>query len=400
MIDPELTDKILLVTGAKARRARPRVTGWTAWVLLAASGLGLTACDERSQRVGDQAVEIPLTALGPLRPGEVPFGRIADLEVGDDGSVFVLDGLSRTVRVFDRAGEELRSFGQRGRGPGELEEPARLLWGPDGNLWVHDLGNSRLTEFSPRGELVGTYRSSDLPIFFPLAVGFVGTDTLAWVGISSPDLANLAAARVETHVVQGVVTPSLTKELRFVEWPVLFEYYGSGMSLVLPVPFSGEPQFGFDATGGLWYAHTGVPRLHRVSRAAHLQLTVSVDARPTPVSAMDREEALASHDLEEVHAIGQAAVAEMTGMIPDTKPYLAGFFFDDEQRVWVIHAEGDAAGSHERQVDIYNLDGTPVGRARAVLSAEPRPRIRDGLLAAVVRDELDIESVVLYRVGP
>lgn len=376
------------------RRVHPRATGWTAWVVLVVSGLVPTACDD----VRDDAVEISLTALEPLRPGTNPFGRIVDLEVGADGSVFVLDALHRTVRVFDQTGEELRSFGRRGEGPGELEGPARLLWGPSGNLWVLDLGNARLTVFSPGGDLVGTYRPSDLPIFFPFALAFIGRDTLAWVGLSSPDPANPTAAMVETQLSQGVVTPTRTEELSFVEWPVLFEYYGRGMSVVLPVPFSGEPQFGFDATGGLWYVHTGAPRLYRSSGEGEVELTVTVDVDPTPVSSVDREEALASDDLEEVHAIGQAAVAEMAGSIPDTKPYLAGFFFDDEQRVWVINAEGYAAGSSEREIEIYNLDGTPVGRARAALAAEPRPRIRDGLLAAVVRDELGLESVVLYRI--
>lgn len=383
-----------------AYRTLSRVAGWTAWVVLAASGFGLTACGDGSRRAPDATAEISLTALATIRPDAVPFGRIADLEVGENGSVFVLDGMNRTIRVFDQAGSELRAFGRRGQGPGEFERPVRLLWGPSGHLWVLDLGNGRLTLFSAGGELVGTYRPSDLEIYFPFALAFSGMDTLQWVGMSSPDPASPAATWVETHASEGEVIPTTRMDLPFVEWPGLFEYRDENMAIVLPVPFSGEPQFGFDAMGRLWYAYTGAPRLHRLSSSGDVELTINADIDPAPVTSMDLQEALASDELEEVRAIGQAAVAKMAGSIPETKPYLAGFFFDDEQRVWVAHAAGYATGSVEREIEIYDLDGTRVGRTRAALAAEPRPRVRDGLLAAVARDELGIESVTLYRIEP
>lgn len=374
--------------------------GATRWVLVVALGLVLNACGETPRPLQGGAGEVSLTALPALRPEEDPFGRIADLEVGEDGSVFVLDGLNRTIRVFGPDGSELPSFGRRGQGPGELEQPSRLLWGPAGNLWVLDLGNVRLTVFSPGGELLGTYQPSDLPIFFPLAMAFTGTDTLEWVGMSSPDLMSPAAAWVETHVSRGVVSPVAQVDLPFIEWPPSVEYRGGGMAAVMRVPFSGDAQFGFDDTGRLWYANTVAPRLHRWSTSGDLDLTVDLDVAPVPVTSADREEALASDALEEVRALGQAAIAEMEGSMPENKPYLAGFFFDDEHRIWIAHAAGDAAGSIEREIDIYDVEGSPVGRTRAALALEPRPRVRGGLLAAVVRDELDIESVALYRIDP
>ena len=83
-------------------------------------------------------------------------------------------------------------------------------------------------------------------------------------------------------------------------------------------------------------------------------------------------------------------------MIPDTKTHLMGFFFDDADRVWIVHTNPDPQ-SEQLTVDIYDSSSEWVGRAEVAVALEPMPRVRGDLLAGVVRDELDVESVVLFR---
>ena len=367
-------------------------------------GAVLSGCGDPSAERSIDVPELTLRALPPLRaeadPAGEPFGRITDLEIGEDGSVFVLDGLTCTVRVFDPEGAELDSFGGCGQGPGELAEPASLLWGPDGNLWVLDLGNSRLSVFAPEGEFVSTHRPSDLPIYHPLAVGFAETGRLRWVGLTSGDLMSASSAWIETEITDGMIRPLTRRELPFVEWPLAFEHRGDETTFVLTVPFSGLPLFGFDPAGRLWYTQTGDHWVHRWSTDGELDLSFGRQLAPTPVTAAARQEALASSEYEELRTVlGQAGVAEMISLIPDVMPYLEGFFFDDESNIWVIRAAPGAPHDVRRTIDIYDAQGTPVGIAHATLEADPRPRVRDGLLAAIIRDELGVESVVLYRIG-
>ena len=60
-------------------------------------------------------------------------------------------------------------------------------------------------------------------------------------------------------------------------------------------------------------------------------------------------------------------------------------------------ARGDS-GDDLLDMDIYSLSGTLMAVAHAGVESEPTPRVRDGLLAGVVRDELGVESVALYRI--
>ena len=356
----------------------------------------LYACDQPP--VSDLLPEVPISVLSTISPESTseqePFGRVADIELDADGNVYVLDGLSRTIRVFSAMGEELRSFARRGEGPGELERPAHLLWGPQGNLWVLDTGNGRLTAFTRDGDLLTTARPVEVPLVFPFALGFAGNGTLRWVGATSPGLSNMAAGWVETEIADGVVQVLSEVDLPFVEWPFLFEHRTESMVLAFPVPFGGEPRFAFDPVGRLWYAHTAAPVIHRWDEEG-AGLSITLDIAPAPVSDDDRANALADPEYEEVHQLGEAIVQEVYDMIPETRPFLDGFFLDDTGHIWVVR---EPTVRSERLIDVYDADGLAVGYSRTTLQTQPTPRLRAGVLAAVIRDSLDVESIVTYRV--
>jgi streptogramin lyase len=73
------------------------------------------------------------------------LGNVRDIEVGPDGTVYVLDGSAMAVRVFGPRGEFLRSIGRGGEGPGEFRRPMQIIIAPDGGLWVYDDGPRAIT---------------------------------------------------------------------------------------------------------------------------------------------------------------------------------------------------------------------------------------------------------------
>ncbi len=370
-----------------------------------ACALVLSACAETARDRTSDLPEIELVALPPIDgqaiPGMAGFGKIADLEIGEDGSVFVLDEMNRMVHVFDHQGTLLRTFGRRGRGPGELEQPGALTWGPDGHLWIVDSGNARYTVFDRNGSLVATYRGADPYVFHPLAVGFSATGLLytVTVALEFGSLERPNTVLIESEVRNGQVSELRRIDLSFVEQPPTFRHQGSGMVLMLRIPFSSETIFRLDPDGQLWYAETGEPWVHRWSPASGVEQTVGREFDPRSVTQAELQEVLEDERVEELRqAAGPEVFAEFTSLIPDTKPYLQGFFLDDEENVWIIRSGPNTAGDDTLAMDVYDPSGRLVGFARAALAPEPRPRARDGLMAAVRRDELGTESIALYRI--
>ena len=100
-------------------------------------------------------------------PG-MPFRQPTDVAVGPENRIFVMDGLSSRVVVFDEGGAYLRSFGTRGSAPGEMLMPVGIGVSPSGEVFVADTGNHRIQVFSPTGNFLR---------LFPLVTGEKGDPT-------------------------------------------------------------------------------------------------------------------------------------------------------------------------------------------------------------------------------
>lgn len=72
---------------------------------------------------------------------EEVFGRVTDLAADDEGNVYVLDNRGDKVLVFTSSGEHLYTFGQRGRGPGQLNRPTGV-----------DVRGDTVTVLNPSGQ--------------------------------------------------------------------------------------------------------------------------------------------------------------------------------------------------------------------------------------------------------
>ncbi|MDF3043232.1 MAG: repeat containing protein [Thermomicrobiales bacterium] len=96
--------------------------------------------------------EIPLGEEGASAPSGVA--------VAADGTLYVIDSLTDQIRVFDRDGTVIATWGETGARLGQFRfEDASGFWGdltlgPDGNLYVLDTFNSRVQVLSPDGEVL------------------------------------------------------------------------------------------------------------------------------------------------------------------------------------------------------------------------------------------------------
>jgi hypothetical protein len=89
-----------------------------------------------------QPVRIPASGDALLNPMQV--------QVGADGTAYVLDYGDLTVKAFDANGAHLRTYGTgRGQGPGEAMNPTDFHVAENGDVWVLDPAQSRIQVFHP-----------------------------------------------------------------------------------------------------------------------------------------------------------------------------------------------------------------------------------------------------------
>lgn len=93
--------------------------------------------------------------LGLFAGKEEGLGRPAGIAVdADRKEVFVADVIRHRIAVFDLTGKLLRTFGERGDGPGQFNFPTHLALTPDGKLAVTDSLNFRVQILNPDGSFV------------------------------------------------------------------------------------------------------------------------------------------------------------------------------------------------------------------------------------------------------
>ena len=147
-------------------------------------------------------------------------------------------------------------------------------------------------------------------------------------------------------------------------------------------------------SGVIWFAHSREYRLFRRDLRGDTSIVSSMPGTGMPIGEAERrsvERATESRpDLREAYL----------DALPARKPVIRHLFEDEEGRVFVV-AELD--GETHLSLDIFDASGVHaarIGLPRDYAGDGPSPVVSGSEVFLVVRDELDVESLVRYSIVP
>ena len=316
------------------------------------------------------------------------FGNIVDVELGPDGALYVLDAHASEVRVFGSDGAHLRTFGRRGRGPGEFELAAGMAVEAHGTLWVMDWGNGRYSGFDPNtGALVKEARRLASFAVVPWPGRFDRSNAALDVGLG-PDGAPVILGLDSAFVPRDTLPlPQLDDAFQ-----VTFRR-GDVPVMRMPVPFAPMPAWAAHPDGGIVVGVGYAYRLHRIGFRGDTLLTIEVDRAPVPVTAAERDSAIG--DFREMAGRMAGATPDREPRVPSTKPAHGMLFVDDRSHIWVrrTQAVGEPAAW-----DVFDDAGRLLGQvAIPVTPAFTPPAVRGDRVAVVARVD-DVPMVIVYDI--
>lgn len=370
---------------------------------------------ERGNVWGPGARLEPLLRIGELDgPDEVVFGNISGMALGPGGELYVLDSLVPAVRVYDRDGRHLRSFGSRGGGPGELERPTALAVHPDGRVLVSDPANGRVNVYSAQGEPEDSWRMSGG--FFAGDQVQVTVDGAVYVlALLSPPMREPMRFGMARTGPEGTPADTIHAPDWGFEPPALMAHFERGDSRAISraeVPFGPQAISVFNPLGymvGGISTRYAIEAFHRDGRILRMERA----HEPVPVTSGER----AYHEFVTTRNMRRTDPDwRWNGPpIPMTKAPFSGVRADADGRIWVqVAARGEIVPPEERQeprpgeeagpapwrepsvYDVFDPDGRLLG----TLEMPPRFRwygSRDDLVWGVARDELDVQYVTVLR---
>ena len=118
----------------------------------------------RKQEASDEDTA-PLKHPKPPLPAEDGrFRQVTDVAFDKNGNTFISDGyINSRVAKVDKDGNWLKSWGDRGKEPGQFNTPHSIATDAAGNVYVADRGNHRIQVFDGDGKFLRQF-TIDVPV--------------------------------------------------------------------------------------------------------------------------------------------------------------------------------------------------------------------------------------------
>src|SRR5262245_4987739 len=118
----------------------------------------------RKKEASDEAV--PWTRVNPPRAHvNGQFRQPTDVTWDPQGNIFISDGyINSRVAKFDKNGDWVKSWGEKGTKEGELDTPHSIASDRSGTIYVADRGNRRIQVFNADGTFERAISVTNVPV--------------------------------------------------------------------------------------------------------------------------------------------------------------------------------------------------------------------------------------------
>ena len=387
---PSILPRHLLVAALTAAFVSTSVSGCQE------SGSGQPKPERRALKSRTEQPRIELVEVSRSDP-DADLSYVTSMDVDSRGRIYVGDWTNEQVTVFSPDGDILRRIGRRGEGPGEFRQVHIVQILPGDSLLVYDVALGRVSVFSPEADTVaytvnlGAASRWSSPYWLRRARTqplFVAAYTRSYSPTDDPsqeasrtDIVRLLTLNGSLHRDSVLLFPS--KQHTVVR--------SEGSVFVLQNPFGRQGVLALSQGAKLLYGWTDSLVIYTYSLDGQLLGTLSYPYRPAPVTQQEIEDA-ASRGA--VFGNEQAYRVALRRQAPDRWPAFRDFAVDDQGRIWV-----SVLGPGGQSSEALIFSGVGQYLTSVTLPQANDLKIVTGEFAyAVAKDELDVPSIVVYRV--
>ncbi len=323
------------------------------------------------------------------------FGYIADIQVDSRGRIYICDGMNNIIHLYDGDGKSLRKIGKAGEGPGEFKMLNGIIIGENDTVYAIDSMLRRITIFAPDKfdkpvAVIKIQTPSNLsvypttPFFLQKNGDFLLTYREYYTTVDYMKPKYMYLFQVDRNGQTG------QNPLLKVPAPqVLIFGEGGSFSLIGGIPFGEKTIWRSDSKGNIYFANSSVLGINSLGFDGEQKNLFSYKVDKIKITKKKWLK-LFRGDENKYLKLNKSLTP-----VPKFLPVIGDFIVDSKGRFWIVRDIGkddydyicmvfDDKGSKISQFDIPDNVSFKLCSGNYVY--------------AVKKDELDVQSVVKYRV--
>lgn len=315
------------------------------------------------------------STIGESDDPEKSFSEVSNFVVDDNGTIYALDFKDRKIKVFDDAGQFVRSFGEQGQGPGELDMPAGIHLTPANELTVEDAMARKLVFFT----LEGTYIKN---------VSFA--DRMALVNLLLGPKGNFIGRELK---LEG---QKMFFEIKKLDPELKPLYSLDQIEFAIPIPGSGNKinlmdmlsVYQFDSSGNIYYGRNLDYKIKIYTPDGKHIKSIQKEYEPQKITEEDIEEIL-----ERIPQMGEVNVRELFEF-PKTFPPFQSFTLDEDGRIFVRTWQ-KGKNKDEYIFDVFDSEGLYIAQFPSKMDIRVWKK---GKVYSYEEDEEGLKIIKKYKV--
>jgi hypothetical protein len=297
-------------------------------------------------------LELDLTIGGEEFDENYNFMRVSDVEVDEEGNIYVIDPRQYHIQKYDKDGKYLQTIGRQGEGPGEFQRASRMTLNTGGKLYVDEF--RKILIFNPDH----TYeRSINIDFFIRSYLvtkeeNFLGLARIRTEEESSNDVILIDSNGKQVDTIASFPDPSviLTKSISG----------GGAISMGGSPPYS--PGLSFcplsDELGV--YGYSDVYRLWVVNSAGEVVNIIEKEEKRIPTSKKEESDYIKKR-IDSMNERGsvQWAVGDLKKLykFAKYKPFFSNIKSDDKGHIYLQKPKSIIKSEEDTYFDCFNKEG-------------------------------------------
>lgn len=341
-----------------------------------------------------------------LEAGAELFGGIGSVALTRSGNVIVEDPQALMYSVFSSNGELVATVGSRGKAPGEFEDMSGLVVGPGDSVYVFDGSSRRLSVFDPSHRFdystvveQGPGGGRGLARLFSFSIptkliGVIGAGyIIQYESLLLPlaDLIDLTSDTESSAFLVNRLGETARKPIARLPGRELIHTTSGQETVVLERPFGRSFLFRTNADGFLYSGWNESIDIEK--RDANGRLHGRINRRHSPVYVTLEDIAIT---MEKMSLTAKRLVRESD--LPETMPAFETFIVDDHGRVWLQQDLSRIESDSVATWSILNPQGQIIAETQLPASVTLQV-VRSGRAYGNGRDSTGAPFVVAYRIS-